>query len=47
MDLNSIKDNIQHAVPLPGQQEVIKDEESGLVILPRPQGFKGFSTGQQ
>lgn len=45
VDLNAIKDNLQHMVP--GQQEVIKDEESGLVILPRPQGFKGFSPGQQ
>lgn len=45
MDLNAVKENLQQA--LPGQQEVIKDDESGLVILPRPQGFKGFSTGQQ
>lgn len=45
IDLNAIKDNLQNA--LPGQQEVIKDDESGLVILPRPQGFKGFSPGQQ
>lgn len=45
IDLNAIKDSVTNA--LPGGQEVIKDEESGLVILPRPQGFKGFSPGQQ
>ncbi len=45
IDLNAIKDSVTNA--LPGQQEVIKDDESGLVILPRPQGFKGFSPGQQ
>jgi mitofilin len=44
IDLNGVKETLEHAVP--GQQEVIKDDESGLVILPRPQGFKGFSTGQ-
>lgn len=45
IDLNAIKDSVTHA--LPGQPDVIKDDESGLVILPRPQGFKGFSPGQQ
>ncbi len=45
IDLNAIKDSVTNA--LPGQQDVIKDDESGLVILPRPQGFKGFSPGQQ
>lgn len=45
VDLNAIKNNLENMVP--GQQEVIKDDESGLVILPRPQGFKGFSPGQQ
>lgn len=29
---------------VPGQG-VVKDEESGLAILPAPQGFKGFSSG--
>lgn len=45
IDLNAIRDGVTNA--LPGQPEVVKDEESGLVILPRPQGFKGFSPGQQ
>jgi len=37
---------IQGAVPGMGGQEVIKDDESGFVILPAPKGFKGFSPGQ-
>lgn len=45
IDVESIKQNLQGAVP--GQPEVIRDEESGLTILPRQQGFKGFSAGQQ
>lgn len=48
-DLNNIKDALKDAVPSGDQGEaqgVIKDEESGITILPRQQGFKGFSTGQ-
>lgn len=44
LDLNKIKNTIEQAVPgsMPGQG-VVKDEESGVSILPQSQGFKGFS----
>lgn len=50
LDMNAVKEtlgeNIDDAVDAIAPKEVIKDEESGLSILPRQQGFKGFSTGQ-
>ncbi|NQZ14033.1 MAG: hypothetical protein HRT94_04295 [Alphaproteobacteria bacterium] len=42
-DMNAIKKTLEEATT---PREVIKDEESGLSILPRQQGFKGFSAGQ-
>ena len=44
-DINEVKKNLESAVPLE-DKEVIRDEESGVTILPRQQGFKGFSGGQ-
>ena len=44
VDLNKIKQTLENTLPL--QNEVIKDEESGVTILPRQgAGFKGFSGG--
>lgn len=43
MDLNQITDTIKQVIP---QSQVIKDEESGVVILERNQKFKGLSSGQ-
>lgn len=40
IDLNQITDTIKNAVP---QKRVIKDEESGVTILPQQQGFRGLS----
>lgn len=37
----AVTDSIQNAIP---GQGVVKDEESGLTILPAPKGFKGFSS---
>lgn len=40
-------DNVTNAVKgaLPGQQQVVTDDESGFSILPAPKGFKGFTDG--
>lgn len=39
-------ENIEKAVPFVGEpQEVIRDEESGITILPSQPAFKGFSDG--
>lgn len=40
INMNQIKETIKDAMP---QKKVIKDEESGVTILPREQGFKGLS----
>lgn len=40
IDLNQITDTIKNSVP---QKRVVKDEESGMTILPQQQGFKGLS----
>ena len=45
VDLNAIKQGMESIDPMP--QEVIKDDESGVTILPRQQRFKGFSAGQE
>lgn len=42
-DMEAIKKTLEETTT---PREVIKDEESGLKILPRQQGFKGFSAGQ-
>ncbi|MCB1529502.1 MAG: hypothetical protein H6853_00610 [Rhodospirillales bacterium] len=48
LDLNNIKGTLKEVVPegLHQEQGVIKDEESGVTVLPRQKGFKGFSAGQ-
>lgn len=43
LSLDNVKDAVKGA--LPGQQNVVKDEESGFSVLPAPKGFKGFSDG--
>ena len=43
-DLRALEQTIKD-VTVP--QDVIKDEESGLSILPQKQGFKGFSDGRR
>lgn len=43
INMDEVKQNLENAAPNIGQNEVIKDEESGLIILPRSSGFKGFS----
>ena len=49
-EASNVKDTLGNAVggavDTVAPKEVVKDEESGLAILPRQQGFKGFSTGQ-
>ncbi len=40
--IKAVGQQIQNAVP---GQAVVKDEASGLSILPAPKGFKGFSSG--
>lgn len=45
-DMNSVKQTLENAIPLGAPQEVIRDEESGLTILPSQPGFKGFSGGE-
>lgn len=44
-NLDAVKRTLEEAVPNMGGQEVITDEESGVTILPKQQGFKGFSSG--
>lgn len=50
LDLNmeDVKRTLQETLPHIGEQEVIRDEESGVIILPSnpSSGFKGFSGGQ-
>lgn len=45
-DLGGKAEGIEDVIPLDMSREVIEDEESGVKILPRQKGFKGFSTGQ-
>lgn len=40
--VKSLTDKVQGMMP---QENVVKDENSGFVILPAPKGFKGFSDG--
>ncbi len=47
IDLDAVKKNLEQAVPfIDNNNKVIKDEASGLSILPKQQGFKGFSAGE-
>lgn len=46
LNMDAVKRTLENAVPELGAQEVIRDEESGVTILPRQQGFKGFSAGE-
>jgi hypothetical protein len=47
IDLDAVKKNLEQAVPfIDGENKVIKDEASGISILPKQQGFKGFSAGE-
>ena len=43
--MDAVKENLEGAIPTPAP-EVIRDEESGVTILPTQPGFKGFSSGQ-
>jgi len=38
---------LENAVPFMEEKDVIRDEESGVTILPSQPGFKGFSGGKQ
>ena len=44
-DMNEVKKNLESAVPFTENNEVIRDEASGITILPSQPGFKGFSGG--
>jgi len=46
-DLQSIKQNLENTLPeIQSNSDIVKDDASGLSILPRRQNFKGFSGGQ-
>ncbi len=46
-DLDTIKRNLNQALPaISGGNQGVRDEASGLTILPNAQSFKGFSGGQ-
>ena len=46
-DMEGVKKTLEKAVPATnGSQEVIKDEQSGVTILPKQPSFKGFSAGE-
>lgn len=46
-DLDAIKRNLNQALPaISGGNQGVRDEASGLTILPNAQTFKGFSGGQ-
>lgn len=47
LDMNQIRKTLEETVPNMGVNEVITDTESGVSILPKQQGFKGFSSGDQ
>ncbi len=47
VDIDQMKQNIQKVVPFLGNGEIVKDEESGVTILPKKSGgFRGFSDTQ-
>lgn len=46
LDMDDVKRKLEEAVPNMGN-EVIKDDASGITILPNQQGFKGFSSGDR
>lgn len=46
IDMDGVKKTLENTVPME-RQDVIKDEESGVTILPKQPSFKGFSGGQQ
>jgi hypothetical protein len=46
LNMDEVKQNLENAIPSFGSPEVIRDEESGVSILPNQSGFKGFSGGQ-
>ena len=46
LNMDEVKKNLENAVPFVGEpQDVVRDEESGITILPTQPGFKGFSGG--
>lgn len=47
LDMKQIRKTLEETVPNMGGNEVITDTESGVSILPKQQGFKGFSSGDQ
>lgn len=50
LDMDEVKKTLEEAVPFGetmGGQEVIKDEASGITILPNSPSFKGFSGGDK
>ncbi len=46
LNMEDVKKSLEGAIPDIGGQDVIRDEESGVTILPRQPSFKGFSGGQ-
>ena len=48
LNIDNIKQNLETVIPFSDNQKVIKDEESGVTILPKSQnGFKSFSGNSQ
>lgn len=45
-NMQQVQDTLENALPFIGDKEVIRDEESGVTILPYQPGFKGLSNGQ-
>jgi hypothetical protein len=47
LNMDEVKKNLEETLPTMGGQKVIRDEDSGITILPNQSGgFKGFSGGQ-
>lgn len=46
LDMDEVKKTLEDAMPK-GEAEVIKDEASGITILPKSPSFKGFSAGDK
>ncbi len=45
LNMDEVRQKLEKAVPF-GNEEVVRDEESGISILPGQQGFRGFSVGE-
>lgn len=46
VNMNQIKQDLENAVPSVGGGEIVKDENSGIIIRPNTPRFKGFSGGE-